>query len=361
MFEFKDKNLSKRIIQELGGMNLNIRLMHACGTHQDTLLKSGLNSIFDDLGVEIRQGPGCPICVTPPTEIEEAITLAGKGVTITAFGDSMKLKGYEKSLYDARAEGYDVNIVYSISDAVKMAKDRPSKDLVFLALGFDTTAPTTASTLMGEIPDNFYVLSNHKYFPPALDSLLSMGEIKLDGLIQPGHVSVITGLKPYYHLLNKYKIPQVISGFEALDILISVYMLAKQIIEKNPRVENEYTRAVKEEGNKVAQKILNEVFEPIDVKWKGLSLIRKSGMKIRSKFKDHDAKVVFKDKIEEIKKLEFKEPKGCICNEILRGLKDSFDCKLFGKQCTPNNPVGPCMVSIEGNCNINLRYSKRTK
>ncbi|MHA1409986.1 MAG: hydrogenase formation protein HypD [Candidatus Odinarchaeia archaeon] len=359
MFKFSDNKLAKKIINELKKMNLNIRLMHACGTHQDTLLKSGLNNLFNEIGVEIRQGPGCPVCVTPPLEIEEAIELARNGITITAFGDVVKVKGYKKSLYDLRGDGYSVHIVYSISDAVELAEQKTNEKIVFVAVGFDTTAPATASVLQGELPENFYVLSNHKYFPPALDTLLSMGEVKLDGLIQPGHVSVITGLKPYYDLLKKYSIPQVVSGFEPLDMLISVYMLAKQITENEPRVENEYTRAVREEGNKIAQRKLADVFEPIDVKWKGFPIIKKSGMKIRAKYREHDARVVFKDLIDPVKDIKYTEPKGCICNEILRGLKDSFDCKLFGKQCTPDHPVGPCMVSVEGNCNINLRYSNR--
>ncbi|MEM2109195.1 MAG: hydrogenase formation protein HypD [Candidatus Odinarchaeota archaeon] len=363
MFKFKDNQLAARIIAKLKKMNLSIRLMHACGTHQDTLIKSGLNSIFKELGVEIRQGPGCPICVTPSDEIEEAIVLAEHGVKLAVFGDAMRVTGFSKSLYDVRAEGADVNIVYSISDAVKLAETHPDKNIVFLAIGFETTAPATASTLLHGVPENFYVLSSHRYFPPALDVLLSLGEIRLDGLIQPGHVSVITGLSPYYELLKKYNIPQVIAGFEPLDLLLAVYSLSQQITAKSPRVENEYTRAVSEEGNVLAQKYLRQVFEPRDVVWRGFPLIRASGMCLKKEFSSHDARIFFEDIITEASVKHYEEPKGCRCNEILRGLVDSFDCPLFGNKCTPDHPVGPCMVSIEGNCNINYRYTggKRAK
>lgn len=361
MYRFKDKQLAERIISKLRKMNLNIRLMHACGTHQDTLLKSGLNSVFRDIGIEIRQGPGCPICVTTAREIEEAVILATSGVKVAVFGDAMKVTGYTKSLYQLKGEGADVGIVYSISDAVDMAKADPGKRVVFLALGFETTAPATASVLIHGVPENFYVLSSHRYFPPALDALLSLGEIRLDGLIQPGHVSVITGLSPYYHLLKKYRIPQAVVGFEALDMLLGVYILVQQILTNDPRVENEYTRAVNEEGNLIAQRYLQQVFEPADVEWRGFPVIKDSAMRLRSEFKAHDARAVFEDLLAEVDERDYEEPKGCRCNEILRGLVDSSDCPLFGKQCTPDHPVGPCMVSVEGNCNINNRYSYRRK
>ncbi len=357
MFKFKDSQLASRIIEELRQMHLNIRLMHACGTHQDTLIKSGLNSVFEKLGVEIRQGPGCPICVTPANEIEEAIMLAEHGCTLTIFGDAMRVTGFSKSLYDAKAEGFDIRIVYSITDAVKIAEDNPDKNIVFLAIGFETTAPATASTLINGVPENFYILSSHRYFPPALDALLSLGEIKLDGLIQPGHVSVITGLTPYYELLRKYNIPQVVAGFEPLDMLLAVYSLSNQIVKAEPRVENEYTRAVTEEGNILAKEFMNKVFEPFDVVWRGFPLVKSSGMRLKKEFKDKDARIVFSDILKNVDVQHYEEPKGCRCNEILRGLVDSFDCPLFGKKCTPDHPVGPCMVSIEGNCNINYRYT----
>ncbi|MHA1754359.1 MAG: hydrogenase formation protein HypD, partial [Candidatus Odinarchaeia archaeon] len=275
------------------------------------------------------------------------------------FGDTMKVRGFKKSLFDVRGEGRDIRIVYSISDAVKIAKEDKNKNVVFLGIGFETTAPGTASVLLSDPPENFYVLSSHRYFPPALDALLSMGEIKLHGLIQPGHVSVVTGLSPYYVLLKKYNIPQVVSGFEPLDVLISVYMLAKQIKEDKPKVENEYSRVVKPEGNIIAQKYLNEVFEPADVRWRGFPNIKNSLMKIKKKFSEHDASLVFEDELKDVRLEEYNEPAGCRCSEILRGIVDSLDCKLFGKQCTPDHPVGPCMVSVEGNCNINFRYSNR--
>ncbi|RLI05761.1 hydrogenase formation protein HypD [Candidatus Bathyarchaeota archaeon] len=357
MFRFRDRILAEKIIKKLKDMKLNIRIMHVCGTHQDTIVRYGLDELLRQCGVEVRQGPGCPVCITTAKEFCEAITLARNGKVVVTYGDVAKAPSKIGSLLDQRAEGCDVRIVYSVEDAVRIAKET-SYDVVFMAVGFETTAPSTAEVLLEEPPENFFVLSCHRYIPPALHALLKMGELKLDGLIEPGHVSTIIGVKPYEEISRIYGIPQVIAGFEPLDLLMAVYMLAHQIKHGEVKVENEYTRSVKYEGNLKALKILEEVFEPFDAAWRGFPVISKSGMKIRKKFEEHDARKSFQDILEKMDEKFFEEPEGCRCGEILRGLVNPEDCPLFGNVCTPNRPVGPCMVSVEGACNIQFKYGK---
>lgn len=335
-------------------MNLNIRLMHVCGTHQDTLVRYGLDPLFKSCGITIRQGPGCPVCVTTVREYEEAITLAKRGITITTFGDASRVPGQLSSLLDLRAKGYNVRIVYSIQDAVKMA-EKTGKKVVFLGVGFETTAPSTAVMVLKGLPDNFSILSCHRYIPPALKVLLEMGEFKLHGLIEPGHVSTIIGVKPYEGLSRRHHIPQVIAGFEPLDLLMAVYMLAQQIKKGVAEVHNEYSRVVRYEGNRRALTALNTVFTPSNVEWRGFPIIHGSGMKMKGEFSQFDARLVYEDKLRDLHEL-FNEPQGCRCGEILRGLVDSADCPLFGLSCTPTHPIGPCMVSVEGSCNIEYKY-----
>jgi len=227
-----------------------------------------------------------------------------------------------------------------------------------MAVGFETTTPMTASVLLKNPPSNFSILGCHRVIPPALKAILDMGELKLDGFIEPGHVSTIIGSKPYEFISTEYKVPQVIAGFEPIDLLMGVWMLAQQVENGEARVENEYARVVKEEGNIKAQRVINEVFEPMDVKWRGFPVIPRSGLKLRNKFEKYDARKRYEDDLEELRNKEFAEPKGCRCGDVLRGIISSKKCPLFGKKCTPNLPVGPCMVSIEGSCNIEYRYVK---
>jgi len=331
--------------------------MHVCGTHQDTLVKNGLDTLLKKCGIEIGQGPGCPVCVTTPKEIEEMLLLARKDVIVTSFGDMMNVPGEQFSLRSMKSEGCDVRMVYGIEDAVKIAVENPERGVVFMAVGFETTAPTTASTILNKPPDNFSILCCHRTIPPALRAIIEMGEIKIDGLIEPGHVSTIIGTKPYEFLSKKFGVPQVVTGFEPLDVLMGCWMLVKQIQKKEAKVENEYKRAVHYEGNVKAQKIMNVVFEPCDIKWRGFPIIKGSGLKLKQKFEKYDARVKYKEILNEIQDKEFHEPEGCRCGELLRGLISPFDCPLFGQVCTPDHPVGPCMVSIEGSCNIEYRYS----
>ncbi len=350
--------MSKRILDKLQSMDLRLTLMHVCGTHQDTLIRFGLDSEFERVGVDIRQGPGCPVCVTPPVEIEEILALARAGKTITVFGDLMRVPGQTGSLNDAKADGADVRVVFGIDDAIALAR-KVKKDVVFMGIGFETTAPTTASALLSNPPPNFSVLSCHRTVPPALEAIANLGEIRLDGMIEPGHVSTIIGTKPYRFLSEKYHIPQVVAGFEPIDLLMGVFMIAMQVKERRAEVENEYTRVVHAEGNKLAIKAMKEAFRPMDVAWRGFPVIKGSGLLIREEFADHDARKKFEEILKPVRLKKYSEAKGCRCGEMLRGVLKSEDCPLFGKRCTPATPIGPCMVSREGSCCISYKYLKR--
>lgn len=359
MFQYRSRELAEKVVKRLENMHLNIRIMHVCGTHQDTIIKHGLDTLFKRCGVHVRQGPGCPVCVTTSKEFREAVTLARKGNIIATFGDVSKAPSQIGSLLDQRSEGCDVRIVYSVEDAVNIAR-KTSKHVVFMAVGFETTAPSTSAVILNDLPENFSVLSCHRYVPPALHALFRMGELKINGLIEPGHVSTIIGLKPYEEITKQYRIPQVVAGFEPLDVLMAVYMLARQIIHNEARVENEYTRTVKYEGNVKALKFMNETFEPFDVTWRGFPIIPKSGMKFKRKFEKYDARKIFEDELRDVSE-DVDEISGCRCGEILRGLIEPEECSLFSSVCTPDNPVGPCMVSVEGSCNIEYKYKSKRR
>jgi hydrogenase expression/formation protein HypD len=277
---------------------------------------------------------------------------------VATFGDMVNVPGEKFSLQNMKTEGFDIRTVYSIEDAVSIAQKNKDKDVVFMAVGFETTAPTTASTLLNKPPNNFSVLSCHRIIPPALKAILDMGELKLDGFIEPGHVSTIIGSKPYEFISKDYNIPQVIAGFEPIDLLMGVWILVQQIVHKKAVVENEYVRVVKREGNIKAQKVMNDVFKLTDIKWRGFPVIPKSGLHLRDDFELYDARKKYEEDLIEISGKEFKEPPGCRCGDVLRGLISSQECPLFGNKCKPNSPVGPCMVSIEGSCNIEFRYAK---
>jgi hydrogenase expression/formation protein HypD len=350
--------MSRQIMKKLEEMNLKLTLMHVCGTHQDTLIRFGLDSEFKRVGVDIRQGPGCPVCVTPPGEIEEILALARAGITVAVFGDVMKVPGEKGCLNDAKAEGADVRIVFGIDDAVALAKNS-LKDVVFMGIGFETTAPTTASALLSDPPQNFSVLSCHRTVPPALEAIANMGEIRLDGMIEPGHVSTIIGTRPYEFLSRKFHMPQVVAGFEPLDLMMGVFMIAKQVKEGRAEVENEYTRVVHSDGNPVALKAMDAAFEPTDVLWRGFPVIKRSGLGIKRKLARHDARSRYEDLLTPVHAREFSEAKGCRCGEMLRGILTSEECPLFAKTCTPTTPIGPCMVSKEGSCYISYRYRNK--
>jgi len=355
---FRDRELASRIIKYLKEKSLNIRVMHVCGTHQDTLVRNGLDEIFFNMGIDVREGPGCPVCVTTTREIEYAKYLVRNGKTVAVFGDMLRAPGQKGSLETERGNGGKVIVVYSIEDALKYAKGHSDEDVVFIGVGFETTMPSTAVTLLNGPPENFFVLSTHRLTPPAVRGIAEMGRVMLDGIILPGHVSAIIGSEPWEFISRDYKIPQVIAGFEPLDLIMGIFMLVKQIEKKESKVEIEYSRVVKKEGNLKAKKIIEDVFEPVDIEWRGFPVLEKSGMKIREKFSSHDAEKFFQDILSDLVNLEFRDPPGCRCGELIRGEIYPWDCPLFGKICRPESPVGPCMVSSEGACAIEYKYGK---
>lgn len=358
MFRMRDRELADKILSKISGMNLDLTLMHVCGTHQDTLVRFGLQERLADAGIDIRQGPGCPVCVTLPKEIDEILALAKAEKIVTAFGDALRVPGAGGSLFSVRSEGADVRIVYGIDDAVEIAKKEMEREVVFLALGFETTAPTTASAILSRPPENFSILSTHRIMPPALEAIAKLGEIRLNGLIQPGHVSTIIGMRPYEFLSADFGIPQVIAGFEPIDLLMGVYMLARQNAEGSARLENEYTRVVRREGNPKAVAMLDQAFDKRDIAWRGFPVIEKRRLELREEFNQWNARKRYESTLSSIDSIKYEENSACKCNELLRGLAIPSDCALFGKKCTPDNPIGPCMVSKEGSCYINFRYQK---
>ncbi len=386
----KINNLASKISRE-------IVLMELCGTHTEAVAKFGIKKILPK-NIKLLSGPGCPVCVTDQRDINAILVLALEGIPIACYGDVLRVPGTIKnqnvkiknqndnvkcknnpdchcgelikatkqsqnsitnlSLDKARELGADVNEVYSVEDALKLQKTK--SNLVFFGLGFETTAPMTANA----IKRGLAVYSSHKLFVPAMQALIDTPQLKIDGFINPGHVSAIIGITPYKNLLTTHyslltkPIPQVIAGFEAEDVLLTIYMLLKQIYENRAEVENEYTRAVRPEGNPKAIELINEVFEIKDAYWRGLGKIPNSGFEIRKKYSQFDSKVKYKKIIQNSKFKIQNSSTGCICGAILRGLKEPQDCKLFRKTCTPENPIGACMVSSEGACGIEAKYKE---
>jgi len=358
MFKLRDREMAEMILARIGAMNLQLTLMHVCGTHQDTFVRFGLIERLEHAGIDVRQGPGCPVCVTLPQEVDEVLALADASKVITVFGDAVRVPGTKRSLTNAKADGADVRIVFGIDDAVNIARKESDKEVVFFAIGFETTAPTTAAALLATPPKNFSVLSTHRIMPPALAAIAKMGDVRLHGLIQPGHVSTIIGTRPYAFLSKEYRIPQVVAGFEPLDVLMAIYMLARQNLEGRAQVENEYSRVVKEEGNPKALAMIDEVFEKTDVAWRGFPVIPGSRLDLREDFDSWNARKKYSSLLGKMDYTEYEEPHGCRCGELLRGLATPEECILFGKKCTPDTPIGPCMVSREGSCNISYKYRK---
>jgi hydrogenase expression/formation protein HypD len=328
--------------------------MEFCGGHTVAIMRNGIRQLLPPT-VEMLSGPGCPVCVTANSDIDKAIALAQlPDVTITTFGDMMKVPGSYSSLQKARAEGADIRIVYSTQDALQIAKENTGKSVIFIGIGFETTAPTVAASVLqakNEDIRNFYVLCLLKLCPPVMKALLDLGEIKLDGIVCPGHVSAVIGSRPYEFIPRDYGVGCVVSGFEPLDILLSVAMLVEQIESGKPKVEIAYRRGVKPEGNQRALEMMDKAFEVAGADWRGIGIIPASGLKLRKEYERFDAEKAFTLKLEPVK-----EAKGCICGAILRGVKTPMDCKLFRKVCFPEHPVGPCMVSSEGACAAYYAY-----
>jgi hydrogenase expression/formation protein HypD len=331
-----------------------LNFMEVCGTHTVAIFRHGIRDLLPK-GLRLLSGPGCPVCVTSIKDIDTAIAIAKRDDAIlTTFGDMLRVPGGMQSLLDARAEGADIRIVYSPLDSLKIAADNKNKKVVFFAAGFETTAPLTAATVseaerLGVA--NFYLYTVHKVVPPAIDALLASGDVRIDGFILPGHVSTIIGTKPYRFIADKYFIPSVITGFDAKDILGGIALLLRQVLEGRASVEVEYRSVVKEEGNPRALQFMDEIFEPVNSYWRGIGLISRSGLVLRNGWKHRDAEAIFHPEVPDMP-----EPEGCMCGQVLRGIKMPHDCPLFAEVCTPENPVGACMVSSEGSCAAYYRY-----
>lgn len=339
------KNVLEKIHFLAKKIKREIRLMEVCGTHTQTVVRYGIRELMPK-NVKLTTGPGCPVCIIPQKDIDAAVNLALAGIPIASYGDVLRVPGFYGSLSGAKRKGAWVREVYSVEEALKLQKEKP--ELVFFGIGFETTAAMTAWA----VKKGLMVYSAHRLFFPALKALLKTKKIKVDGLICPGHVSTIIGFEPYQEI----KIPQVISGFEPEDVLISIYLLLKQISENRAEAENEYTRSVRPKGNPQAIKLMFEVFEPRDGDWRGIGNIPKTGLEIKKRYQRFDAKIKYKDILAKIDFSKSEIPTGCSCPEIILGIKTPKHCPLFKKICSPENPKGPCMVSIEGACNVEYRF-----
>ena len=331
--------------------------MEFCGGHTVAIFKHGIRQLLPPT-IEMLSGPGCPVCVTASSDLDKAIALAHlPNVIITSFGDMVRVPGSYDNLQQAKAMGCDVRVVYSVQDALHIARDNPDKSVIFIGIGFETTAPAIAAAILQakqERIKNFYLLSLHKLCPPVMKALLDLGEVRLNGIICPGHVSSIIGSYPYQFIPDDYNIACVVSGFEPLDILLCIDMLVNQIETGQYKVEIAYRRGVKPEGNQQALRIMYTVFEVSEANWRGIGVIPSSGLRLKEKYQRFDAETRF-----EIKTEPGGEARGCLCGSILRGVSTPLDCRLFRRTCTPEHPIGPCMVSSEGSCATYYYYGER--
>lgn len=352
--EYRDKELVLKLSEEIKKRSKkNISIMEVCGGHTHAIHKFGIPSILPQ-NIKLLSGPGCPVCVTSKKFIDQAIAYSKTdNVIIVSFGDMVRVPGSTSSLLKEKARGQDIRVVYSSLEALEIARQNNNKRIIFLGIGFETTAPTTAAVILKakeENIKNFFVFSSHKIMPPAMQAIIDEG-VMIDGYICPGHVSVITGPVIYEPLVKKYNVGCVISGFEPIDIMQTILMLVNQKESNSKKVEIQYKRAVKKNGNIKAKKIMNNVFELKDDWWRGIGIIKKSGLKVKNDFGKYDAEKNFNVTLEKLI-----EDKGCICGEILKGIKNPKECALFANKCTPENPIGACMVSNEGACSAYYRY-----
>ncbi len=357
--QFRDREvvqgLARRIAALTRGRSKPLVFMEVCGTHTMAIYQFGLRSL---LPAEVRliSGPGCPVCVTPNGYLDRAVALSRlPGLIIATFGDMLRVPGSSSSLMLERARGADIRVVYSPLDAVRIAADNPGKRVVFLGVGFETTAPTIAGSILTAKArglGNYFVLASHKTMPQPMAILSADPELSVDGYICPAHVSAIIGANAYRPLCEQYRVPCVVTGFEPADVMQGVEMLVRQAVSGESKVEIQYSRVVRWEGNAKAQSIIAEVFTPIDAHWRGIGVLPGSGLGIAEAYRAFDAQCAIPVAVEELK-----EHTGCLCGEILKGKISPFDCPLFGKSCTPESPVGACMVSSEGTCAAAYKYS----
>ena len=353
--QFKDPKLARGLIDSIGSLAPEqATLMEVCGTHTVAIARNGIRNLMPE-GIRLASGPGCPVCVTSNRDIDTVIALARvENVTIATFGDMTRVPGSTSSLLKEQAAGRSIQIVYSPLDALKLAQDCPDREIVFVGVGFETTTPLVAMSIkrakaMGL--KNFSVFAAHKNMPGALETIVNDPELTVDALILPGHVSTIIGMEPYRFLAEKYGIAGVITGFEPVDVLQGIAMIMRQLHEGRAEIEIAYARGVMAEGNPTAMAAIDEVFETCPAIWRGLGEIPDSGYRIRPEYREFDAVLRFDPEIEPTQ-----DPKGCRCGDVLRGIMAPNECPLFRKVCSPENPVGPCMVSSEGSCAAYYRY-----
>ncbi len=355
--EYRDPVIARRIVEEIRAVTTRPWvIMEICGGQTHSIIKNGIDQVIPK-EIELVHGPGCPVCVTPLELIDKAVRIASRpDVIFTSFGDMLRVPGSEKDLFVVKSEGGDVRIVYSPLDAVKLARENPDKKVVFFAVGFETTAPNNAMAVWQahrEGLTNFSILVSHVLVPPAMKALLSSPRNRVQGYLAAGHVCTVMGWEEYEPIAAEYKVPIVVTGFEPMDILEGILMVVTLLERGEAKVENQYTRVVRREGNRPAQELIRRVFELADRKWRGIGEIPASGLRLRPEFRAHDAEAVF-----DLGELRVEEPPECISGIILQGLKKPYECDAFGKQCTPQTPLGATMVSAEGACAAYYAYSR---
>ncbi len=358
--EYRDAELGQVLAGEIAAAvpaGEHLKLMEVCGGHTHSIYKYGVDDLLPD-AVELVHGPGCPVCVIPMGRVDDGIAIAHEpGVIFTCFGDMMRVPGSNGTLLEAKAQGADVRMVYSPLDALRIAKANPERDVVFFAIGFETTAPSTALTLLrarAERVPNFFVMCNHVTILPPLRALLESPDLRLDGFIGPGHVCTVVGARPFEFIPAEYGKPLVVSGFEPLDLLQSVHMIVRQLADGRREVENQYARVVPYEGNLRALEVMAEVFElRAHFEWRGLGFISRSALKLSEAFAELDAERRYS-----VPGVRVADPKACQCGEVLKGVIKPWECKVFGSACTPERPIGTCMVSPEGACAAYYNYGR---
>jgi len=356
--EYRDETVTQRLLDEIRrAATRSWKIMEVCGGQTHSILKSGLDQLLPS-EIDLVHGPGCPVCVTPLELIDKAIALASRpDVIFASYGDMLRVPGSERDLFSVRAAGGDVRIVYSPLDTLKIARDNPNKTVVFFGIGFETTAPANAMAVVqakAQGIQNFAMLVSHVTVPPAISALMESPEVQVNGFLAAGHVCTVMGYWEYEPLVKKYRVPIVVTGFEPVDVLHGVLLCVKQLEEGRAEVENAYARSVQRDGNRPAQAIINQVFEPCDRPWRGIGVIPQSGYKFRPAYADYDAEQRFP----EVQSIETKESSLCISGLVLQGLKKPNQCPAFGKECAPQTPLGATMVSSEGACAAYYRYGR---
>jgi hydrogenase expression/formation protein HypD len=358
--EYRSGDLAQKLAAEIETLlepGRTYKLMEVCGGHTHTIYKHGIEDVLPP-AVDLIHGPGCPVCVIPMGRVDDALAIASRPeVTFTTFGDMLRVPGGNGSLLDAKARGADVRMVYSPLDALKLAREQPDREVVFFAIGFETTAPSTALTLLrarDEGIENFSVFCNHVTIIPAIRAILASPDFRLDGFVGPGHVSTVIGTRPYRFIAEEWGKPLVVAGFEPLDVLQAVFMILRQLADGRAEIENQYTRVVRPEGNRRALEAIAETMElRTTFEWRGLGFISQSALKLRPEFADWDAELRY-----DVPGVRVADPKACQCGEVLKGVIKPWECKVFGTACTPERPIGTCMVSSEGACAAYYNYGR---